>query len=129
MIFVTIWFFVDAHKWFKGPKINIEVCQEPLPFQFCATTCFANCRVSSITCFMGTWSGWRASSRWPARNGMMLRKPPGTRRHRLEVHTYIWRLRSVRPRCTYVGSRDYKADLMSCSILDNSFKLVIRCPL
>ncbi|KAI1245967.1 hypothetical protein MGN70_012864 [Eutypa lata] len=24
MIFVTIWFFVDAHKWFKGPKINIE---------------------------------------------------------------------------------------------------------
>jgi hypothetical protein len=25
MIFIVIWFFVDAHKWFKGPKINIEV--------------------------------------------------------------------------------------------------------
>ncbi|KAI6089092.1 amino acid transporter [Hypoxylon rubiginosum] len=24
MMFVIIWFFVDAHKWFKGPKINIE---------------------------------------------------------------------------------------------------------
>ncbi|KAI1181237.1 amino acid permease [Nemania sp. FL0916] len=24
MLFVIIWFFVDAHKWFKGPKINIE---------------------------------------------------------------------------------------------------------
>ncbi|KAI0897572.1 amino acid transporter [Annulohypoxylon nitens] len=24
MAFVIIWFFVDAHKWFKGPKINIE---------------------------------------------------------------------------------------------------------
>ncbi|KAI1760742.1 amino acid transporter [Hypoxylon sp. FL1150] len=24
MTFVIIWFFVDAHKWFKGPKINIE---------------------------------------------------------------------------------------------------------
>ncbi|KAI0195745.1 amino acid permease [Xylaria flabelliformis] len=23
MLFVIIWFFVDAHKWFKGPKINI----------------------------------------------------------------------------------------------------------
>ncbi|KAH8895301.1 amino acid permease [Thozetella sp. PMI_491] len=23
-LFVLIWFFVDAHKWFKGPKINIE---------------------------------------------------------------------------------------------------------
>jgi len=27
MLFVIIWFFVDAHKWFKGPKINIEVSQ------------------------------------------------------------------------------------------------------
>ncbi|KAI1425168.1 amino acid/polyamine transporter I [Xylaria sp. FL1777] len=24
MLFVIIWFFVDAHKWFKGPKININ---------------------------------------------------------------------------------------------------------
>ncbi|KAI0837898.1 amino acid transporter [Hypoxylon sp. FL0890] len=24
MLCVVIWFFVDAHKWFKGPKINIE---------------------------------------------------------------------------------------------------------
>lgn len=24
MIGVTIWWFVDAHKWFKGPKVNIE---------------------------------------------------------------------------------------------------------
>ncbi|KAI1337186.1 amino acid transporter [Xylariaceae sp. FL0016] len=24
MLFVVVWFFVDAHKWFKGPKINIE---------------------------------------------------------------------------------------------------------
>ncbi|KAI1504873.1 amino acid transporter [Biscogniauxia marginata] len=24
MLLVIIWFFVDAHKWFKGPKINIE---------------------------------------------------------------------------------------------------------
>ncbi|KAI1352698.1 amino acid permease-domain-containing protein [Xylaria sp. FL0043] len=24
MLFVIIWFFVDAHKWFKGPKINIS---------------------------------------------------------------------------------------------------------
>ncbi|KAI1864728.1 hypothetical protein JX265_008452 [Neoarthrinium moseri] len=24
MLFVIVWFFVDAHKWFKGPKINIE---------------------------------------------------------------------------------------------------------
>jgi len=24
MLFATIWFIVDAHKWFKGPKINIE---------------------------------------------------------------------------------------------------------
>ncbi|TGJ80569.1 hypothetical protein E0Z10_g8205 [Xylaria hypoxylon] len=24
MLFVIIWFFVDAHKWFKGPKINIH---------------------------------------------------------------------------------------------------------
>ncbi|KAI0124689.1 amino acid permease [Xylariales sp. AK1849] len=23
MLFIIIWFFVDAHKWFKGPKINI----------------------------------------------------------------------------------------------------------
>jgi hypothetical protein len=24
MFLVTIWWFVSAHKWFKGPKINIE---------------------------------------------------------------------------------------------------------
>ncbi|KAI1755662.1 amino acid permease-domain-containing protein [Xylaria castorea] len=24
MLFVIIWFFVDAHKWFKGPKINVS---------------------------------------------------------------------------------------------------------
>ncbi|RYP72809.1 hypothetical protein DL771_003993 [Monosporascus sp. 5C6A] len=24
MIFVLVWFWVDAHKWFKGPKINIQ---------------------------------------------------------------------------------------------------------
>ncbi|KAI0886173.1 amino acid transporter [Annulohypoxylon maeteangense] len=24
MGFVVVWFFVDAHKWFKGPKVNIE---------------------------------------------------------------------------------------------------------
>ncbi|KAI0878044.1 amino acid permease [Hypoxylon argillaceum] len=23
MLFILIWFYVDAHKWFKGPKINI----------------------------------------------------------------------------------------------------------
>lgn len=24
MLFAIIWFVVDAHKWFKGPKVNIE---------------------------------------------------------------------------------------------------------
>jgi hypothetical protein len=24
MFFVTIWWFVSAHKWFKGPKVNVE---------------------------------------------------------------------------------------------------------
>lgn len=24
MLTATIWFVVDAHKWFKGPKVNIE---------------------------------------------------------------------------------------------------------
>ena len=24
MTFVLIWWFVSAHKWFKGPKINVE---------------------------------------------------------------------------------------------------------
>lgn len=24
MFAVTIWWFVSAHKWFKGPKVNIE---------------------------------------------------------------------------------------------------------
>ncbi|KAI1472419.1 amino acid transporter [Daldinia caldariorum] len=24
MVLILVWFFVDAHKWFKGPKINIE---------------------------------------------------------------------------------------------------------
>jgi len=24
MVMVTIWWFVSAHKWFKGPKVNIE---------------------------------------------------------------------------------------------------------
>ncbi|KAI0203230.1 amino acid permease [Astrocystis sublimbata] len=23
MLFIIVWFFVDAHKWFKGPKINV----------------------------------------------------------------------------------------------------------
>lgn len=26
MMFVIIWWFVSAHKWFKGPVINVEVC-------------------------------------------------------------------------------------------------------
>jgi hypothetical protein len=25
MLFLTLWFVFDAHKWFKGPKVNIEV--------------------------------------------------------------------------------------------------------
>lgn len=24
MVLVTIWWFVSARKWFKGPKVNIE---------------------------------------------------------------------------------------------------------
>lgn len=24
MAFVTIWWFISAHKWFKGPVINVE---------------------------------------------------------------------------------------------------------
>jgi hypothetical protein len=24
MLLVTIWWFISAHKWFKGPKVNIE---------------------------------------------------------------------------------------------------------
>jgi hypothetical protein len=24
MFIVTIWWFISAHKWFKGPKVNIE---------------------------------------------------------------------------------------------------------
>lgn len=24
MLLVTIWWFVSAHKWFTGPKVNIE---------------------------------------------------------------------------------------------------------
>lgn len=24
MLLVIIWWFVSAHKWFKGPKINVE---------------------------------------------------------------------------------------------------------
>lgn len=24
MLSITIWWFVDARKWFKGPKINVE---------------------------------------------------------------------------------------------------------
>lgn len=23
MVFVMIWWFVSAHKWFKGPKVNV----------------------------------------------------------------------------------------------------------
>lgn len=34
MLFILIWFFVDAHKWFKGPKINIEVSLAKLPPSF-----------------------------------------------------------------------------------------------
>ncbi|KAH8734362.1 amino acid/polyamine transporter I [Ilyonectria robusta] len=33
MILIVIWFFVDAHKWFKGPKINIKhhmIGQDPM---------------------------------------------------------------------------------------------------
>lgn len=26
MTFIIIWWFVSAHKWFKGPVINVEVC-------------------------------------------------------------------------------------------------------
>lgn len=29
MIFIILWWFVRAHKWFKGPKINIEVSMSP----------------------------------------------------------------------------------------------------
>jgi amino acid transporter len=25
MFFIVGWYFIDAHKWFKGPRINIEV--------------------------------------------------------------------------------------------------------
>jgi amino acid transporter len=25
MLFIILWFVIDAHKWFKGPKININV--------------------------------------------------------------------------------------------------------
>jgi hypothetical protein len=24
MFFVTVWWFVSARKWFKGPKVNVE---------------------------------------------------------------------------------------------------------
>jgi hypothetical protein len=24
MFIVTVWWFVSAHKWFKGPKVNVE---------------------------------------------------------------------------------------------------------
>jgi len=24
MFLVTVWWFVSAHKWFKGPKVNVE---------------------------------------------------------------------------------------------------------
>lgn len=24
MLMVTLWWFISAHKWFKGPKVNIE---------------------------------------------------------------------------------------------------------
>ncbi len=34
MVIVVVWFFVDAHKWFKGPKINIEVCSPFSPSLF-----------------------------------------------------------------------------------------------
>jgi amino acid transporter len=30
MLFVILWFVVDAHKWFKGPKINIEVSDDKI---------------------------------------------------------------------------------------------------
>lgn len=29
MSFALIWWFVDAHKWFKGPKVNIEHMMGP----------------------------------------------------------------------------------------------------
>ena len=34
MLFILVWFFVDAHKWFKGPKINIEVCHNCMKAHF-----------------------------------------------------------------------------------------------
>lgn len=24
MVLITIWWFISAHKWFKGPKVNVE---------------------------------------------------------------------------------------------------------
>lgn len=24
MFLVTVWWFISAHKWFKGPKVNVE---------------------------------------------------------------------------------------------------------
>jgi hypothetical protein len=24
MLLVTVWWFVSAHRWFKGPKVNVE---------------------------------------------------------------------------------------------------------
>ncbi|CAL3973013.1 unnamed protein product, partial [Diplocarpon coronariae] len=33
MILVVIWWFASAHKWFKGPKINVVVST-------CSTSCF-----------------------------------------------------------------------------------------
>lgn len=29
MLFAMIWWVVDAHKWFKGPKVNIEHMMGP----------------------------------------------------------------------------------------------------
>ncbi|KAJ6172571.1 hypothetical protein N7470_001638 [Penicillium chermesinum] len=29
MLIVTIWWFVDAHRWFKGPKVNVEHAVHP----------------------------------------------------------------------------------------------------
>lgn len=31
MLAVTIWWLVDAHRWFKGPKVNVEHAIHPFP--------------------------------------------------------------------------------------------------
>lgn len=33
MLFLILWFFIDAHKWFKGPVVNIEVSVNTMCFK------------------------------------------------------------------------------------------------